>query len=106
MKSLSLGSARTLLLAALALAAAVMVGSVIFMATRDDGRPGDRTDPEDGEDGDPGDQPRGRSPKSRTPKTAAGEADEGDDGEGDAPQFFGPGGREPTGEEFVVTDET
>jgi HEAT repeat protein len=111
MKSLSLGSARTLLLAALALAAAVMVGSVIFMTVRDDGPVHSRTGAGGEDIDDPSGAPRpgaGGTHKKRDGATSP-DDDENDD-EGGIVQI-GPGGqvigtRDPIGEEFTVTADT
>ena len=106
MKSLSLGSARTLLLGALALAAAVMVGSVVFMATRDDGAAGDGSSADPDGNLVPGGRRAGPT-KTRQAKTVE---DEGEGDEGDIVRI-GPNGeliplREAEGEVFDVTDDT
>jgi HEAT repeat protein len=114
MRKLSLGSTRTLLLAALALAAVVVVGSFALMATRSDA-PDDPANRPDG-DGKDGNAPltggRGhRDPKRARAKDGADEGDEGGDDEGPARDLWKPrgqpnGSRDPEGDVLVVTADT
>lgn len=114
MKTVSLGSARTLLLGALALAAAVMLASLVYLASRDDssratpsGAGGDEEEPEDGS-GALGVPPAktGRASGKRTTDTNQDDQGSEDDFQEWKPQGQVDGVRGAVGDEFYVTDDT
>jgi len=111
MRKLSPGSTRTLLLAALALAAAVVVGSFALMATRTD----NSDDPDNVPDGAsgggalPGLPGRGHRDSKKPPPEGPDGGDEGDpdpDGTEWHPEGEAKGSRDPSGPEYVVTPDT
>ncbi len=100
----SLGSARSLLVMALALAAAVLVGSVVLMALRDDEGGGASSDGENGKAAGAG-VPCGRGTRAVSAKSRKSESD-ADDVPGDEWHQPGADSRMPEGDVFVIDENT
>ena len=106
MRQFAPGSARTLLLAALALAAAVMVGSIAFLAGKGGAPEGSANPEEHGGQVPPG----ARDPRTRPKQVDGADPDEADEPDPGDIVEFGRGGvvkssREPSGEDFTVTPD-
>ena len=107
MRPTTSGSARTLLLLALALAAAVMVGSIALLAVRGSGSQGERTqgggDPDGAASLGGG---RGAVAKSKKPRQAGDESEEGGEDEESPDAFPSANSRDPEGDVEAVTEDT